>query len=172
MSIQTELSRIINAKAAIKAAIEGKGVTVPEATLLDGMAAMIESIEAGGGMKVIQGTFTPAENTISYTIEHKLGKMPRIYCVMLAGNGYKAISNERNPTYRFLIGCDFWSKGSLMVVENTGSLYASRDKWNEFYESQYVSSINENSITFGSSLLNQNYLLFKANIEYMWFVAG
>ena len=44
MSIQTELSRIINAKAAIKAAIEGKGVTVPEATLLDGMASLIESI--------------------------------------------------------------------------------------------------------------------------------
>ena len=49
MSIQTELSRIINAKAAIKAAIEGKGVTVPDATLLDGMAALIESIETGGG---------------------------------------------------------------------------------------------------------------------------
>ena len=49
MSIQTELTRIINAKAAIKTAIEGKGVTVPEDTLLDGMASLIESIEAGGG---------------------------------------------------------------------------------------------------------------------------
>ena len=49
MSIQTELTRIINAKAAIKTAIESKGVTVPDATLLDGMAALIESIEVGGG---------------------------------------------------------------------------------------------------------------------------
>ena len=49
MSIQTELTRLTNAKAAIKTAIEGKGVTVPEATLLDGMASLIESIEAGGG---------------------------------------------------------------------------------------------------------------------------
>ena len=49
MSIQADLSRIINAKSAIKAAIEGKGVTVPDGTLLDGMAALIESIEAGGG---------------------------------------------------------------------------------------------------------------------------
>ena len=48
MSIQTELTRITNAKAAIKAAIEGKGVTVPDGTLLDGMASLIESIEAGG----------------------------------------------------------------------------------------------------------------------------
>ena len=49
MRIPTELTRITNAKAAIKTAIEGKGVTVPEATLLDGMAGLIESIEAGGG---------------------------------------------------------------------------------------------------------------------------
>ena len=49
MSVQSEITRLENAKAAIKAAIEGKGVTVPEATRLDGMAALIESIEAGGG---------------------------------------------------------------------------------------------------------------------------
>ena len=49
MSIQTELTRITNAKAAIKTAIEGKGVTVPAGTVLDGMASLIESIEAGGG---------------------------------------------------------------------------------------------------------------------------
>lgn len=49
MSIQTEITRLESAKAAIKTAIEGKGVTVPAGTLLDGMAALIESIEAGGG---------------------------------------------------------------------------------------------------------------------------
>lgn len=49
MSIQSELTRLTNAKAAIQAAIEGKGVTVPADTLLDGMASLIESIEAGGG---------------------------------------------------------------------------------------------------------------------------
>lgn len=51
MSIQTDLTRIKNAKAAIKAAIEGKGVTVPDATLLDGMASLIENIQAGGGRR-------------------------------------------------------------------------------------------------------------------------
>ena len=34
MSIQTELTRITNAKTAIKTAIEGKGVTVPDGTML------------------------------------------------------------------------------------------------------------------------------------------
>ena len=49
MSVQTEITRMQNAKAAIKAAIEGKGVTVPDATLLDGMAPLIASIKTGGG---------------------------------------------------------------------------------------------------------------------------
>lgn len=48
MSVQTEIDRLASAKAAIKTAIEGKGVTVPDATLLDGMAALIEGIDAGG----------------------------------------------------------------------------------------------------------------------------
>ncbi len=49
MSIQSEITRLESAKSAIAAAIAGKGVTVPDGTLLDGMAALIESIEAGGG---------------------------------------------------------------------------------------------------------------------------
>ena len=78
MSIQTELTRITNAKAAIKTAIEGKGITVPDGTLLDGMAALIESIEGGGGSigeyAIESGTFTPAEAiTDSYVIETHVG---------------------------------------------------------------------------------------------------
>ena len=48
MSIQGEIDRIAGAKTSIATAIEGKGVTVPEGTKLDGMAALIESVEAGG----------------------------------------------------------------------------------------------------------------------------
>ena len=75
MSIQTELTRLTNAKAAIKAAIEGKGVTVPDATLPDGMAALIESIEAGGGTisgrKFISGEITFSETpTSEISISH------------------------------------------------------------------------------------------------------
>ena len=84
MSIQTELTRITNAKAAIKAAIESKGVTVPDATLLDGMAALIESIEAGGGGKIARGTFIPAETTslnLPYEIEHNCGFVPDVFIV-------------------------------------------------------------------------------------------
>ena len=72
MSIQTELTRLTDAKAAIQTAIEGKGVTVPSGTLLDGMAALIESIEAGGGNASVFGSITPASNG-PITITHNLG---------------------------------------------------------------------------------------------------
>ena len=93
MSIQTELARIKNAKAAIKAAIEGKGVTVPNGTLLDGMASLIESIEAGGGDfsalpqkidTVLSGSVTPASDKGYLTINDfgnslSMNYLPRIF---------------------------------------------------------------------------------------------
>lgn len=48
MSIKTEITRLQNAKASIKTAIEGKGVAVPDGTKLDGMAALVDSISSGG----------------------------------------------------------------------------------------------------------------------------
>ena len=74
MSIQSELTRLTDAKAAIKTAIEGKGVTVPDATLLDGMASLIESIEVGGSSDytpfelVTMGTIIPTEDTDNLAI--------------------------------------------------------------------------------------------------------
>lgn len=53
MAISDEITRLTNAKAAIKTAIEGKGVTVPSATLLDGYAALITSIPSGGSTNEI-----------------------------------------------------------------------------------------------------------------------
>ena len=98
MSVQTELTRITNAKAAVKAAIEGKGVTVPEGTKLDGMASLIESIEAGGGgsgtnvdwrgFPVLTGTFTPSEDISSdYTVSFQEGE--RLHYKTIDGSGAK-----------------------------------------------------------------------------------
>ena len=48
MSVHSEIDRIAGAKSDIATAITNKGVTVPSGTKLDGMAALINSIESGG----------------------------------------------------------------------------------------------------------------------------
>ena len=56
--------------ASIVAAVESKGVTVPDGTLLDGMAALIESIEAGGGGEnVLYGEISVSTDAISFGLE-------------------------------------------------------------------------------------------------------
>lgn len=88
MSIQTELTRLTNAKAAIQAAIEGKGVTVPSGTLLDGMAALIDAIEAGGGeIEAQSGTFILSSSvmiygTDGYTLSHGLSGEPDFFALV------------------------------------------------------------------------------------------
>lgn len=49
MSVASEITRLQNAKADLKTAIEGKGVTVSSSTKLDGYADLVDSIQQGGG---------------------------------------------------------------------------------------------------------------------------
>lgn len=58
MSIATEITRINNAKAALKTAIEGKGVTVPADSLLDDYAALVSSISGGGSATLVTKNIT------------------------------------------------------------------------------------------------------------------
>lgn len=104
MSIQTELARLTNAKAAIQAAIEGKGVTVPSGTLLDGMAALIDAIEAGGGsgggdggwaidgFTLLSGTFTPEADITSGWYKIQVGryttKPTQVYSALYIIDGF------------------------------------------------------------------------------------
>lgn len=48
MSVTDEITRLQTAKADLKTAIEGKGVTVSSSTKLDGYADLIDSISSGG----------------------------------------------------------------------------------------------------------------------------
>lgn len=58
MSVSSEITRLSNAKASIKSAIEGKGVTVPSATTLDGYAALIGNIDTTPSLQ--NKTVTPS----------------------------------------------------------------------------------------------------------------
>ena len=49
MSVTSEITRLQKAKASLKTAIEGKGVTVSADAKLDAYPALVESIQQGGG---------------------------------------------------------------------------------------------------------------------------
>ena len=49
MAISDELTRLQNAKSALKTSIEAKGVTVSDSTLISGYAAYVDQISTGGG---------------------------------------------------------------------------------------------------------------------------
>ena len=115
MSIQTELTRITNAKAAIKTSIEGKGVTVPNGTLLDGMAAMIDSIEAGGGGNIVAGSFTPTSNMNTFKVNHNFNTKDICFVVFMSANkAYVA----RGVLYSLFVG-----KRKSWMVYNTEASY-------------------------------------------------
>ena len=77
MSVQTQIDRISRSVSAALAALTEKGVTVPDGTKVDGLAALIAAIEAGGGGSIVAGTYTPASTQTSrVTVTHNLGKEP------------------------------------------------------------------------------------------------
>lgn len=81
MSVQTQIDRISDAVSAAKAALTEKGVTVPDGTKVDGLAALIAAIEAGGGggSAFATGTYTAVEKVQAASVEitHGLGVIPK-----------------------------------------------------------------------------------------------
>ena len=137
MSVQSEITRIESAKTAIATAIEGKGVTVPDGTKLDGMAPLIESIETGGGAENLFGTYfetgsiIPASDiTSDYTIEFQ-------------GNFTQVPGNFNIPYYNFFLWCSI-PPGNTSVEIPKGSLawiFFGRKKHNSrITYGQYLSS--------------------------------
>lgn len=124
MSVQSEITRLANAKTALATAIEGKGVTVPDGTKLDGMAALVESIEAGGGggtnidwrgFPVLTGTFTPSQDISSdFTISFQDGE--RLH--------YKTKNGSQGmwkPMFLLFPDTQFVSSGIQGYIQNIGS---------------------------------------------------
>ena len=191
MSIQTELTRITNAKAAIKTAIEGKGVTVPDGTLLDGMAALIDSIESGGGSfdlsnflqnitDVISFSFTPIRDEASYQIDKpSTNSIPRMGFVY---------ADDISYAYNKSILC-FWLYTAVDPYTDVSSganlqahIYTSNESTIGARLKNAVLITNGNTvgclsststlthITIKSQTLANNKAIFKAGIQYNGFV--
>lgn len=134
MNIQTELTRITNAKAAIKTAIEGKGVTVPDGTLLDGMAALVESIEAGGGGGIVKGTFTLAAKQTGYAfaeIEDKLNP-PDVILV------YKTDYIEDDMSWLIAVSIKIADKFYQAALRNNSTLNVIKSSTSDLFSSSCI----------------------------------
>lgn len=176
MSIQTDLTRIKNAKAAIKAAIEGKGVTVPDGTLLDGMAALIESIEAGSGgvsgFQTASGIITLAEDTNTLDISALLGFTP---LPSKAWSFSVFADNDSSPYFRYQVTmCSMAYYG--ITSSSTGkkhngyvTYYRSNAGQDAFTRSNFSTKYSEGVIT----LDNSSYAIkFKSGINLNYIYHG
>ena len=137
MSIQTELTRITNAKAAIKTAIEGKGVTVPSDTLLDGMASLIESIEAGGGEKTLFGAYFETGSIIPAS------DITTNYDIRFQKKLSNSEGNTTNPRYNFVLWCSIPPGDTSVATPNNSWawVFIGRRRQNsQFTYGQYLSN--------------------------------
>ena len=159
MSVQSEINRLENAKAAIKAAIEGKGVTVPDATLLDGMAPLIESIEAGGGEENLFGTYFETGSIIPAS------DITTDYTIQFQRNFANLPGNTNSPYYIFALWCSIPPGDTSVETPNNSWawVFIGRRKRNaSFSYGQYLSKSGSvlNAAYFGEIGSNDYGSLF------------
>ena len=155
MGIQTELTRIANAKAAIKTAIEGKGVTVPDGTLLNAMASLIDSIEAGGGEETLFGTYFETGSIIPAS------DITTDYTIQFQKNFSSVPGNLSTPYYTFVLWCSI--PPGFTDVETPKNSWAwvfsgRRAKNSSFSYGQYMSNSGSvSNATHGGAIGNNTY---------------
>ena len=129
MSVQTEITRIESAKTAIATAIEGKGVTVPEGTKLDALAALVESIEAGGSIYTGNFTYESDKTWPNISIENFGGKFPE-WLMVVNTSATSATNKLRLGVYHqksyAISGTSYCIQDSWLVYQTTYNI--SKDK--------------------------------------------
>ena len=155
MSIQTELTRLTAAKAAIQAAIEGKGVTVPDGTLLDGMAALIDAIEAGGGGNIVAGSFTPTSDIKTYTVNHNFNTKDICFVVFMSAN--------KNYVSRGIVHSSYTAGGkSWQVFNRSDSFYS------DVFGNAIAPTITTVSVDLTGFFYNSVFISGSTYIYFVW----
>ena len=179
MSVQSEITRIESAKTAIATAIEGKGVIVPEGTKLDGMAALVEAISAGGRMNFVTGTFTTTDDiTSNIVITHDLGVKPQLFFVACSKNTQNAYSGSTPTVMVFAYFIMDNNKKRYLCryqkVRDSASAYGSdpielsgtgtSNLWYRF-------NIDETTVTLKQSVIDSNYGI-GTSTDFFWIAYG
>ena len=175
MSVQSEITRIESAKTAIAAAIEGKGVTVPEGMLLDGMAPLIESIEAGGG-NFATGTFTTTDDiTSNVVINHNLGVKPKFIIVLCTEAGTYSNSSNHWLSFYYLYQYNSTQYGHKYQSPTDGqAAYASgfiSDSQNGNRSAWYRVNVDETTFTLKQAKISSKYGI-GASHGFFWLAYG
>ena len=169
MSIQSEIARIESAKTAIATAIEGKGVTVPDGTLVDGMAPLIESIETG--INATGGTITVSSDVNDYVLTHGLGEVPKFFVIGMMEN----FSKLTDKTYILIGAFGFSDVRSQYRISASSSINALSGAFREAAitmtggSKQSIVSANEETIKVAFS--SGSYKLI-AGATYYWVAVG
>lgn len=116
MAISDEITRLQTAKADLKTAIEGKGVTVPSSTKLDGYADLVDSIETGGGDNTDEWTYIKCDTLVTGTNPNaKAGT-----------KFYIQYTNSSNLIVEFISTINYtthtWGSNKLVSTEPTDSI--------------------------------------------------
>lgn len=165
MSVQSEITRLANAKTALATAIEGKGVTVPEGTKLDGMAALVEAISAGGGGNNLNAyliTYTPAEDYTSETVI-EIGDAPPISDI-----SFFAIQNQNTAN------ADLRGHICIGQSEEFSGISDGLVTWYRYTTSSFATKYFRGSMLIGTgkTLLYIEDGLLKLRIYYFGLLAG
>ena len=175
MGVQTEITRIESAKTAIATAIEGKGVTVPDGTLLDGMAALIESIETGGG-NFATGTFTTTDDiTSNVVINHNLGVKPKFIIVLCTASTTYNQSRPKWLSFYYLYQYNSTSYGhKYQKPDSSAAGYISSSisgSENGNTGAWYQVNVDETTFTLKQANISSTYGI-GASLSFFWIAYG
>jgi len=154
MSVADEISRLTSAKAALKTAIEAKGVTVSSSAKLDDYAALVGNIPAGSTVATTTATvgssnasslaFTVSGNPKAFAVQLSLSSSgsyltnssTSTYLVSsVIGDGtnvyttacrYNSSGTRAAREYYYTTGSKSYSNGTFTVTAGTGSFAASQ----------------------------------------------
>lgn len=167
MSIASEITRLQNAKGAIKTAIEDKGVTVGD-KLLDKYASLIDSIETGdelpaGVSGLAYGTFTPGSDLTSKTVTHDLGDTIK---GVIAWCDATSSDVEYKIIFTMLLNVTYSGTGSTFAAVGTCCFLNSAGTSKSYMPVQY--STAQGSSTTVNISNNDGDGKFKSGSVYRW----